>query len=77
MMERTAETMNVKTPGAGQRARAFGNVIVGTSDGSEVAHPTAKIQTSHLRQRFNLSPALAAVIAAHAFGTPETWRAAH
>ena len=67
--------MNVKTPGAGRRTGAFGNVIVGTSDTSEIAHPAAKIQTEHLRQRFNLSPAVAAVIAAHAFAVSETWRA--
>ncbi|MCJ2023931.1 hypothetical protein [Methylobacterium sp. J-067] len=67
--------MNVKTPGACQRTRAFGNGVVFAADPSEIAHPASKIQTDHLRQRFNLSPAVAAVIAAHAFAVAETWRA--
>jgi len=68
--------MNGKTPGAGRRTGAFESVIVGTSDASDLAHPTAKIQSEHLRQRFNLSPSVAATVAALAFNVPENWRGA-
>lgn len=69
--------MNVKTPGAGRRTGAFGNGVVFAADPTEIAHSASKIQTDHLRRRFNLSPALAAVIASHVYDTAETWRAAH
>lgn len=67
--------MNGRTPATGM-ARALGNVAVGTADTSDVAHRALEIQTSHLRRRFNLSPAVAAVVAGLAFPQVDTWRAA-
>jgi hypothetical protein len=65
--------MNVKTPASGM-ARASGNVIVGTADTSEIAHRALEIQTTHLRRRFNLTPAVAAVVAGLAYGQADSWR---
>jgi hypothetical protein len=64
--------MNVKTPASGM-ARAFGSKAVGTAETSDLAHRTPEIQTSHMRRRFNLSPAVAAAVAAHCFSVPEHW----
>jgi hypothetical protein len=42
-------------------------------DLSEIAPTPLEIQTARLRARFDVSPAVAAVIAAHAFGVVDRW----
>lgn len=68
--------MNVKTPGAGRRSGAFGNVAVGTADVPDLAHHTPEIQSARLRKHFKLTPAVAAVIAGHLHAVPEHWSTA-
>jgi hypothetical protein len=43
------------------------------NDISEIAPTPLEIQTARLRARYDFSPALAAVIAAHAFGVADRW----
>ena len=43
------------------------------NDISEVALTPLEIQTSRLRARYDFSPSLAAVIAAHAYGVADRW----
>lgn len=45
---------------------------VGT-DGSEIAPTPLEIQTARLRAQYVFSPALAAVIAAHAYSVADRW----
>lgn len=42
-------------------------------DHSEIAPTPLEIRTARLRARYDFSPALAAVIAAHAFGVADRW----
>lgn len=66
--------MNGKTP-AGGTARAFGNVIPGRADASDLAPRPLQIQTTRLRERFGLTPAVAAATAALAYPNTDTWAA--
>ena len=59
------------TPAAGT-ARASQNVCL-LADVLEIAPPASEIQKFHLRNRFGLSTALAAVIASHAFAVSDRW----
>lgn len=58
---------------AGKRSLASGIVAVGTADLPEVPATAQEIQTARLRARYDFSPALAAVIAAHAYGVADRW----
>ena len=66
--------MNGRTPAATNGEGSGRNVSL-VGDTFHVAHRTAEIQTAHLRRRFNLSPAVAAVIAGLAYGQADSWRA--
>ena len=66
--------MNARTP-AGANGEGSAKSVSLVGDTLHVAHTTPKIQTDYLRQRFALSPSVAAVIAGLAFTAPETWRA--
>lgn len=66
--------MNARTPAeANGEGSAKGVSLVG--DAFDVAHRTAEIQSGRLRRRFNLTPAVAAAVAAHCYAVPESWRA--
>ena len=56
-----------------KRSLASGIVAVGTADHPEVPVTAHEIQSARLRARYNLSPALAAVIAAYAYGVADRW----
>jgi len=43
------------------------------NDHHEVALSPLEIQTARLRARYDFSPALAAVVAAHAYGVADRW----
>ncbi|GEM97452.1 hypothetical protein MRA01_19920 [Methylobacterium radiotolerans] len=58
-----------RTALASRRASEFS---VGT-DGSEIAPTPLEIQTARLRAQYVFSPALAAVIAAHAYSVADRW----
>jgi hypothetical protein len=58
-----------RTALASRRASEFS---VGT-DGSEIAPTPLEIQTARLRTRYDFSPAVAAVIATHAYGVADRW----
>lgn len=57
---------------AGQRSRPSEDVARQT-DASEVALSPLEIQTARLRARYDFSPSLAAVIAAHAYSVADRW----
>jgi hypothetical protein len=66
---------NVRTP-ATAMARALENVAVGTADEFQIAPRTLDFQKHHLRHRYGLSAATAAVVAEMAFPRIDWWRAA-
>lgn len=65
--------MNARTPAAANGEGSGKNVSL-VGDSFHVAHRTAEIQTAHLRRRFNLTPAVAAVAAGLAYGQADSWR---
>lgn len=58
---------NVRSP-AGGTAGPLGNVFVGTVDSFQIAPRPTEIQTQRIARRFGFSPAVAATIAALAYG---------
>lgn len=58
-----------RTALASRRASEFS---VGT-DNSEIAPTLLEIQTARLRARYDFSPAVAAVIASHAYAVADRW----
>jgi hypothetical protein len=63
----------VEARSAGKRSLASGIVAVGTADLPEVAAAAHEIQTARLRARYDFSPAVAAVIASHAYAVADRW----
>jgi len=61
---------------AGRRSPASGCHFAGAIDTPEIAASTQEIQTARILARFDFSPAVAAVIASHAYTVAETWRRA-
>lgn len=66
---------NVRTP-AGANGEGSGKGVCLAADPFQIAPPRLEIQKNHLRSRFGLSPAVAAVVAALAYDAPENWRRA-
>lgn len=66
--------MTARTPAAAN-GEGSGKSVCLAADTFQVAHRAAEIQTAHLRRRFNLSPAVAAVVAGLAYGQADCWRA--
>lgn len=53
-------------------SRRASGMSVGT-DGPEIAPTPLEIQTARLRAQYVLSPAVASLIAAHAYGVADRW----
>lgn len=66
--------LKMKSP-AGGTAGPFGNVAVGTADAREIPLQASARQTARLRERFGLTPAVAAATAALAYPATDTWAA--
>ena len=63
----------MKKPPPGLTAGALRNDVVFAADHFEIAPSRLEYQSLRLRSRFGLSSALAAEVAALAFGRPEHW----
>lgn len=65
------ETMKARS--AGRRSRASGVFLAGAMDSRDIALTAPEIQARRIAERFPCSPAVAAVLAAHVYGTSEGW----
>lgn len=59
---------------AGKRSRPS-DVVSRQIDSSEATVSLPSLQAAYLAQRYNLSPAIAAVLTSHCFGRSDDWRA--
>lgn len=63
---------NVRTP-AGANGEGSGKSVGLVGDTFQIAPHHSEIQSNRLRSRYGLTPEMAAIIAAMAYGKPEHW----